>query len=103
MMDDSTARLDPRTLDTLNLEQALKDFEVANARVLDLTQRLVDSERKRKELSDELVRLKLHAWLPEGGRTEQRIMHLAGLARRMVLGLGQLASRARQMAARRGA
>jgi predicted nuclease with TOPRIM domain len=38
-------------LDSLSLEQALLDFERANARVIDLTQRLL-------EASDELVELK---------------------------------------------
>ena len=34
------SRLDHGRLSEINLEQALLDFEVANARVLDLTQRL---------------------------------------------------------------
>lgn len=38
-------------LDTLSLEQALLDFERANARVIDLTNRLL-------EASDELIELK---------------------------------------------
>ena len=35
-----------RRLDRLNLTQALLDFEIANARVLDLTARLVDSNKR---------------------------------------------------------
>ncbi|MDQ6852399.1 MAG: hypothetical protein M3046_01705 [Actinomycetota bacterium] len=38
-------------IDSLSLEQALLDFERANARVIDLTQRLL-------EASDELIELK---------------------------------------------
>jgi chromosome segregation ATPase len=38
-------------LDTLSLEQALIDFERANARIIDLTQRLL-------EASDEIIELK---------------------------------------------
>jgi len=48
-------------LDTISLEQALKDFEIANARVVDLTQRLLDSERRRADIADELEQLKLRA------------------------------------------
>jgi RNase P/RNase MRP subunit p29 len=46
-------------LDKLSLQQALRDFETANARVLDLTQRLLRSEQERKVLADELERLRL--------------------------------------------
>jgi hypothetical protein len=35
-----------RRLDRLNLTQALLDFEVANARVLDLTARLLESNKR---------------------------------------------------------
>jgi hypothetical protein len=51
--------LDSAMMDSISLSQALKDFEVANARVLELTQRLIESERQRKELMDQLERLKL--------------------------------------------
>ncbi|MDA8044573.1 MAG: hypothetical protein M0Z30_04935 [Actinomycetota bacterium] len=37
-----TGRLDSTRIAEINLEQALLDFEVANARVLDLTQRLTE-------------------------------------------------------------
>ena len=33
-------------IDRLSLEQALRDFEVANARVIDLTQRLISANEK---------------------------------------------------------
>jgi hypothetical protein len=51
--------LDAATIDSISLVQALKDFEIANARVLELTQRLIDSERQRKELADQLERMRL--------------------------------------------
>ena len=35
-----------RAIDQVSLEQALRDFDVANARVIDLTRRLVASERE---------------------------------------------------------
>ncbi len=35
-----------RALDQVSLEQALRDFEIANARVIDLTRRLVASEHQ---------------------------------------------------------
>lgn len=41
-------------LDELSLTQALLDFEVANARVLDLTQRLVEANRTIEELRTEV-------------------------------------------------
>ena len=51
-------------LDRINLAQSLRDFETANARVLDLTQRLLESERQRKSLADELERLRLKMGAP---------------------------------------
>jgi hypothetical protein len=49
----------PAELDRISLEQALKDFEIANARVVDLTKRLVESERERQEVTSHLEELKL--------------------------------------------
>ena len=46
-------------MDELSLHQALLDFEVANARVLDLTQRLVESEAMIIELRKELESLRI--------------------------------------------
>jgi chromosome segregation ATPase len=57
-MDDaspSSAELS-RELDRLSLTQALVDFEVANARVTDLTQRLVDAANEIAALKAELDR-----------------------------------------------
>ena len=57
------SRSNTADLDRVNLVQALRDFEIANARVLDLTQRLIESERRRKDAENELehLRLKLNA------------------------------------------
>ncbi|WP_369140007.1 hypothetical protein [Modestobacter versicolor] len=55
-------------VDGLSLEQALIDFEVANARVVDLTHRLTDLNRELLELRSEHERL--------------RIAHNSSLARR---------------------
>ena len=38
------------SLDQLSLEQALKDVEIANARVIDLTQRLIAAQNRTIEL-----------------------------------------------------
>ena len=45
-------------LDRLSLEQSLADFEVANARVVDLTQRLVDAAEEIRSLRTELDNLR---------------------------------------------
>jgi TRAP-type mannitol/chloroaromatic compound transport system substrate-binding protein len=45
-------------MDAINLEQALIDVEVANARVLDLTARLVESSARVSQLHDELTKLR---------------------------------------------
>ncbi len=60
---DKENRSDTADLDRVNLVQALRDFEIANTRVLDLTQRLIESERRRKDVENELehMRLKLSA------------------------------------------
>jgi hypothetical protein len=58
-MSSKNGPFDPSTLDGISLTQALKDFETANARVLDLTQRLLESERQRKSLANELEHLRL--------------------------------------------
>lgn len=51
--------LDAGAIDAINLAQALRDVEAANARVLDLTKRLMESEHRRKQLEDEMERLRL--------------------------------------------
>jgi predicted nuclease with TOPRIM domain len=45
-------------MDALSLEQALKDFDVANARVLDLSKRLTGMTAEHLELRDETERLR---------------------------------------------
>jgi hypothetical protein len=47
------------TVDRLSLEQALKDFEVANARTLDLTHRLTELNRELLELRSEHEKLRI--------------------------------------------
>ena len=47
------------TLDNLSLQQALVDFEIANARVLDLTRRLMEAHAENSELRAELDRVRL--------------------------------------------
>ena len=44
-----------RELDRLSVEQALRDFEIANARTIDVTQRLVDLSTEVRELRERLV------------------------------------------------
>jgi hypothetical protein len=80
----------PLDLDKVSLEQALRDFEIANARVLDLTQRLIASERRRSEVENELQELKLaHAAAQQQSLTSSRTVKWAvgvatGLARRLL-------------------
>jgi hypothetical protein len=54
-MDDPSAGL-REELDRLSLTQALLDFEVANARVTDLTQRLIEASNEIAAVRDELDR-----------------------------------------------
>jgi hypothetical protein len=54
--DDTSLR---EEIDRLSLEQALRDFEVANARVVDLTQRLISANDKVVEQQTELDRLRV--------------------------------------------
>jgi hypothetical protein len=44
-----------RELDRLSVEQALRDFEIANARTIDLTQRLIDLSHEVTDLREQLV------------------------------------------------
>jgi hypothetical protein len=46
-------------IDRLSLEQALRDFEVANARVVDLTQRLISANDKVVAQQQELDQLRV--------------------------------------------
>ena len=55
-----------RAIDQVSLEQALRDFDVANARVIDLTRRLVASEHEivnlQREIDESAIALReLHA------------------------------------------
>lgn len=53
-----------KELDGLSLQQALLDFEVANARVMDLTQRLVEATATITDFRSELEQLRIeHAEL----------------------------------------
>lgn len=54
-MDDTSTELN-RELDRLSLDQALLDFEVANVRVTDLTQRLIEAANEIAALRAELDR-----------------------------------------------
>jgi len=51
-------------LDGISLEQALIDFEVANARVIDLTARLTSMSRELLQARTELATLKLRSNAP---------------------------------------
>jgi predicted nucleic acid-binding Zn-ribbon protein len=44
-----------RELDRLSLEQALRDFEIANARAIDLTERLVDLSKEISTLREQVI------------------------------------------------
>jgi hypothetical protein len=57
-------------IDRLSLEQALRDFEVANERVMDLTQRLISANDKVVEQQTELDRARVEL-------TELRSVHEA--------------------------
>lgn len=57
----ATAKADPakatqleREMDRLSLEQAVRDFEIANGRVVDLTQRLISANQHILELQRSL-------------------------------------------------
>ncbi len=56
-----------RRLDRINLTQALLDFEIANARVLDLTARVVDSNKRVLKLQAEAEASRLAL---DGARTD---------------------------------
>jgi len=79
---------DPADLDSIALSQALRDVEAANARVIDLTHRLLQSEQQRRALADELERLRLRV---AGGpaaaaaRSLRRVLGTAKRAARKVL------------------
>jgi hypothetical protein len=55
----STSESFTERVDRLSLEQALVDFEVANARVLDLTHRLTELNRELLDLRSEHEKLRI--------------------------------------------
>lgn len=71
-------------LDAISLAQALRDFETANARVLDLTQRLVESERRRADLSNELEHMRLRVASAEAEMASQSLGDALKLSRRVL-------------------
>jgi hypothetical protein len=48
-------------LDRVSLEQALRDFEIANARAIDLTQRLVDLSKEVTRLREQVIDAQMQA------------------------------------------
>jgi hypothetical protein len=50
-----------RDIDRVSLEQALRDFEIANARAIDLTQRLVDLSKEVTRLREQVVDAEMQA------------------------------------------
>ncbi len=62
----ATASVQPPTgpqvdldIDQISLQQALRDFEGANARVLELTHKLVEAERRWRDLAHQAEHLRL--------------------------------------------
>jgi predicted nucleic acid-binding Zn-ribbon protein len=60
--DESTSSLGAE-IDRLSLEQALRDFEVANARVVDLTRRLLEANEQIRQLEVKIDSLKYRSLL----------------------------------------
>ena len=56
---EADASLLEQEMNELSLERALVDFEIANARVLDLTQRLVEATQTITELQTEFQELRI--------------------------------------------
>lgn len=72
-------------IDRLSLEQALRDFEVANARVIDLTQRLIAQTNETNRLRHEVESLRI-----DHANTSARLNEiLASRAYRMGLLIGR--------------
>jgi hypothetical protein len=70
-----------RSLDQISLEQALLDFDVANARVIDLTRRLVEASDELNRLRHEVELLRPEAAAARGSRAYLLIRRLRGLRR----------------------
>lgn len=71
----------PTRLDQLSLEQALLDFEVANARVVDLTKRLVEASDELIRLRHELELVRPEAEAARGSRAFKLAQEVRGLIR----------------------
>jgi predicted nucleic acid-binding Zn-ribbon protein len=75
-----------RELDRLSLEQAIRDFEIANARVIDLTQRLIDLADEVAILREQLVGAQealVDAQRDNAAIRASATFRVAGLARRV--------------------
>ena len=70
-------------MDGLSLEQALLDFEVANARVLELTRRLVDSTSTISDLSTRLQELQIEYARLRVEHEQMRSSHAFRIAERI--------------------
>ena len=82
-------------LDGISLEQALMDFEVANARVIDLTARLTSLSKELLQAKTELATVKLRNSAPEGS-APYRAINVGDVAE-----LEQLRDKLRQLRASR--
>lgn len=71
-MNDKTV-MNTTDLDGISLEQALIDFEVANARVIDLTARLTSLSRELLQARTELATVKLRGSAPVGSVAHRSI------------------------------
>lgn len=65
-MNEDKVNMNTTDLDGISLEQALLDFEVANARVIDLTSRLTTMSRELLQAKTELATVKLRGSAQEG-------------------------------------
>jgi hypothetical protein len=76
-------------LDGPSLAAALRDFEIANGRTIDLTKRLIAAERARLNAVDEVERLRIRATVAERELAELK----SSKAYRLAQQLGELRSR----------
>jgi predicted nucleic acid-binding Zn-ribbon protein len=81
-----------RDVDRLSLEQALRDFEIANARAIDLTQRLVDLSKEVTRLREQVIDAQMQA---AGARAENDALRASTTFR-----LVELSSKIRRKLAR---
>jgi len=71
MNNEKTIVTNTMDLNEISLEQALIDFEVANARVVDLTGRLTSLSKELLQTKTELATVKLRNSVPAGGAPYQ--------------------------------